>query len=815
MLTALFGTNVFAAQSLFYDFKVVAKTGDPIQPGDPRTFQSFKPNPSINDNGKVAFIGVIQSGSTKIGEGVFVGDGMPANLQFLTPSEISGNKIFTSVWINNDLDQVAAALRVSGTPHLAYAKRFTKTNPAAPYLADPAVAKANTGMHTTTINPCAPFGGYCPITFTSRIEPFDDILQDLSMNDSGEITFTGLLGSTYYLTAQSAYQNSIGPSYLAGTFPHWQPVIDTRGWVVVRAGNQSTSPILRLAPNFANNQSDIIATADADSTHGGFQQLGQSPGQTFDNGSFTGLGAVVAFFGDLDAAHAKLFTAANRDFVPLPVTSGPGIFLSVPDFNGQRHIIRVAGTVTNLQIDPGERWVLKNAITQQYEDRGQDFNSDGNYSKPDWDWEIGSFVADKRVAVSPLHPFADPTKGSYATITYIAVDTNNKKGIYTSRVNFIKNASVLGATMVGVEAPLKVIAVNDTVAGFGTVTDVDIYAPVNSTGGVTFYAATATGGGIIRADSAASILNPLLNVSRPRFDPDSPLVDYVSAGQPVLMGRQVTTISQVVMHATADVEKGSLRTLTRDSGTSVHYLVSRQGRVTQMISEADEASHAWNENNPNSSLRRETDKHSIGIEHVDDCQSVCTIVNGSNVCDCSSTTGNINDKQWLETEQRRKSALLVRDICLRNSIPMQLLTLGSAGIFQSQLAGVSGLNACINGIDASARGILSHGSVIYRKGCKVDPQNFPWDAFLTAVNRGIGIKVVNPNNLVFFAMVTDSLGRRAGIDQASGIVFTEMPGSQFTGAGLTHRRFQYHLLLMVISIYSLQVPTPAPACGSI
>ena len=81
-----------ASASPFYDYKIVAQSGQTV---GGFTFQTIKLNPSINDNGQVAFIGV-RSG----GQSVFSGDG--ATTTWLSENDNLGHKEFGSVSINNN-----------------------------------------------------------------------------------------------------------------------------------------------------------------------------------------------------------------------------------------------------------------------------------------------------------------------------------------------------------------------------------------------------------------------------------------------------------------------------------------------------------------------------------------------------------------------------------------------------------------------------------------------------------------------------------------------------------------------------------------
>src|SRR5207302_1602770 len=100
-----------------YSFSIIAQSNQ--QAGSSGfIFRSFKKNPSINDNGKVTFIGVFDQG-----EGVFLADAN-GGLQFISSSgDVAPHKSFGSVWLNNH-DQIATTFLVSGNPTVDQVRRY-------------------------------------------------------------------------------------------------------------------------------------------------------------------------------------------------------------------------------------------------------------------------------------------------------------------------------------------------------------------------------------------------------------------------------------------------------------------------------------------------------------------------------------------------------------------------------------------------------------------------------------------------------------------------------------------------------------------
>jgi hypothetical protein len=216
---------------------------------------------------------------------------------------------------------------------------------------------------------------------------------------------------------------------------------------------------------------------------------------------------------------------------------------------------------------------------------------------------------------------------------------------------------------------------------------------------------------------------------------------------------------------------------------SVHYYITRQGRVTQMVRESDVASHARVTSGPSANAG------SIGIELED-------------------ATGHLTNANWATPIQIEKAALLVRDIALRHGItgvdatsaqiPHLVASTDLAFVpaaFEREVPAATGTN---QDIEVIYPGVLAHGQLFRRTRGKTDPANFPngtdspvagtpgneiptfnWTAFMTQVNHGIGLTLNSPANL----LVTDPQGRRVGVVPGSGQVVNEIPGASFSGPG--------------------------------
>jgi hypothetical protein len=260
-----------------YTYEIIAKTGQSV---GAFTFSGMGNNVSINDSGKVAFVG--QLGSS--GEGVFIGDGStsPSNI---TVGFQSSTRVFgSSVQINNT-NQVLARDRVSGSP-------------------PPSLVRIWDGNSTSFFTTIARGG--------LPGNPYDSVFTQPSFNNNASsanpnpVVFTALRGATQYMAtpinvAAQTYNEVAMPGSL-------RPMMADTGNIVVRAGSTSASPVQLY------NQS-LGLLGEIAYAGNGFTSLGQSPGISDD-------GKIIAFTGDRG--------------------NGIGIFVSV-DRGSSHRIISVAG----------------------------------------------------------------------------------------------------------------------------------------------------------------------------------------------------------------------------------------------------------------------------------------------------------------------------------------------------------------------------------------------------------------------------------------------------------------------------------------
>ncbi len=535
-----------------------------------------------------------------------------------------------------------------------------------------------------------------------------------SLSNTGQVVFGAIASPGENPSVRRPDGSGSGLGYFAAVYDKpgttMRPLIADTGDFVYRAGN-SEQDAIRLVNTFGN--SSVIASAAY------FRELGAAPGISDD-------GRIMAFYGDLTELGAAALTA----FQPapfFPLNPGPGIFLALVS-NGATILQRIAGITGNGQLDPGERTDWRTG-----RDLGPDHNLD---VKGKADFEIRRFDADSRVAVS-----LEPNSSQRGTISYVGFDERGKKSIFTSRFKLFPDSRGL-VEAVGVEMPRLVIRANQEIGGLGTIEELSVYDPLNSQGQVSFLAESGGRQAVVRATPHFQTLYADI------YDPDSPLVQMVVAGFPSPSGRAGVVPNQIVVHATAGSESGSIGTLTSNSTTSIHYVVSRDGRVTQVIPEAEKANHAT------SNL---TNQHSIGIELVDDCRGI-TDAQGV-VIDCRPNTGYKHDPHWATDPLLRSAALLVRDIARRRpEIKLEHIPRSPVAPTES--------------------GIIGHDQVP-NSGKKDPGVYFPWSSFVPLAAPGVGAGLHSPANL----LITDSSGRRSGIDPTSGEILLEIPGTQFSGPG--------------------------------
>ena len=248
--------------SVFYDFQIIALTGQAglIGMGD---------NPSINDDGTVAFVGRLVGG-----EGVFIGDGSsnPISISFVNPQTVFGR----AVQITNSHQVVARDSR-SVAPPLTFVRVWDATSPG--------------------VNRVIARGG-------SISDPWGSVFSHPGINESGDVVFSALLGTSTFLVTE--VPEPLGR--IALTIP-LRPMIADDGRIVVKAGNQATDPIHLYDYSLATFE--VIADSSK------FSVLGNSPGISDD-------GQIVTFYGDLTLGGADVLMTTPGPGIFASIRSGGG-----------------------------------------------------------------------------------------------------------------------------------------------------------------------------------------------------------------------------------------------------------------------------------------------------------------------------------------------------------------------------------------------------------------------------------------------------------------------------------------------------------
>ncbi len=105
-------------------------------------------------------------------------------------------------------------------------------------------------------------------------------------------------------------------------------------------------------------------------------------------------------------------------------------------------------------------------------------------------------------------------------------------------------------------------------------------------------------------------------------------------------------ITHIVIHAMQGYEDGSIATFQKPHGDSAHYLISRVGRIVQMVEDKDRAFHACNAN-----------PFTLGIEHED-------MILGQPGKNCK------NNPSWFTSVQLDTSARLCAYLMHKFNVPM-------------------------------------------------------------------------------------------------------------------------------------------------
>jgi hypothetical protein len=418
----------------FYQYEIVAQTGETVDVG---TLTGFGIYPSINENGTVAFVGQVSSGSGQLlGDTLFFGAAGSSAVTTVAPNFLSTSRSFDDAVQINDNNQIAAVDEFSGSPPNFYLRIWDGNNP---------------GSETDVATATGPTSG----------RKLQAVLTEATVNIANGVAF-------------SALDHDFKPILIATSPPYSQmnqtqanaplrPMIADDGSAVFRAGNTNTSPIV-LTLNYLKS-SIVIANS------GEFSALGESPGISRD-------GVVVVFAGDLKSA-------GKWDNDP-----GPGIFAAIVANGKVQYRLRVAGfgvkkriqtqSVAKIKIrlegapwcDPGTKGCLLGGELEDLPPFGvptyayfQTFTEDGFQNSTEWE---------NRIAVTHADFGGTGIDGDTVIVSFIATPNQDdskglglfsaNQGIWTVRGDlFLDN----GKLFAHVYRPVPVIQVGDPLGTTG------------------------------------------------------------------------------------------------------------------------------------------------------------------------------------------------------------------------------------------------------------------------------------------------------------------------------------------------------------
>jgi pimeloyl-ACP methyl ester carboxylesterase len=412
-----------ANASVFYKYDIIGKTG---QAG---ITDIVGDNPSINDNGMVAF-----NGQVPAGEAIFVGDGSadPVNIN---PGGMQTSRHFGRAVQINNANKVVAQYWVSGNPFLTRVGIWDANN-------------LNQNNKCDSNNPCIAMGG-------GPGDYFATVTTHPSINNQGQVVFSAQDLTTRIALLATPIDSSgsaFNKLYMNAQNVLLRPMIADNGYIVSRLGGLSSDPIALLDYNLPAIVSPIANAAK------GFTTLGRSSGISDE-------GDIVTFYGDLSPAGAAAFNT----------TPGPGIFASIDDGSGSRKILRITGRA-------GENMSAPDGNHDGLCDPGEDCSAapvDLGLDTLGNPLVFSSFDIDSRVAVARQQLGAPGIEEDSFVISFIATPNagssgyfTNQKGIWTVRVD-VETWSGVGLVY-HIKAPMVVAQVGDTFGG-RWITDLRVY----------------------------------------------------------------------------------------------------------------------------------------------------------------------------------------------------------------------------------------------------------------------------------------------------------------------------------------------------
>jgi hypothetical protein len=399
--TLVFAFQHLAQASVFYKFDIVAQVGK-------AGLVDIKDNPSINDEGWVAF-----SGRLAGGESIFVGNGI--SMTNITPI-ISSRTFSRAVQINNANQVVGQDL----VPGPSTRIRLWDANS----LTFSIIARGGSGI----------------------FDDYDTVFSHPSVNNHGQVVFSALKGAQNVLATPASFFNEVPFSGLV------RPMIADDGRIIVKLGSLADDPILLY-------ENDMLTsfTTIADKTH--FTTLGRSPGISDD-------GRIVTFYGELNAAGAAAFhtTPGPGIFASIDVGGGSRVLQRIT--GRQVEDVGAPGGDNNGICDPGETCIQ--AAELGYDEFGAprlfaSYDIDNRVAVTNLNLGAPGIDGDSFVLVFIATPNA--ASRDNPRIPGKPLFFSQEKGVWTIRVDVQRELSGALNRVFNVNGPIPVIQINDTVGG--------------------------------------------------------------------------------------------------------------------------------------------------------------------------------------------------------------------------------------------------------------------------------------------------------------------------------------------------------------
>jgi hypothetical protein len=428
-----------------YCFEIVAQTGEPF--GQEGTIEELGWGPSINDTGNVAYTGRIrptelEPDSAK--EGIFVWN--------VETKETERRSSWVNSFYYNPVAQISyldTAFDFGEVVQINNQDRVVWRVEARDGLFGFILRLGSTPQDFKIVS--QKYYSRIDLPDLNAESPYAYLDPWVTMNNEGRVVFTGDLRLPWSGTVLSTpvdpasgghdeFDDFHTSASFAGS-PNLFPMITDNDYTLVRAGGSVEDALVLFSDE---NLASVWGIAEGPE----FTSIGSRSGVSDD-------GVAVAF-------------VANH------TTFGGGIFVELPSHSP----FKIAGIPDNGSVDPNGAFVDRNGNGQL--DQGEE--------------DLGFFATFRLGSRIGVNRTNRNSSNKY-TIAYVAKGLNGIDGLYTTWLDASNPLSLR------VTEPSLVIQLGDEIAGLsGTVSQVEIYDPVNNTGQLVFWCQTSSGSqAIVRA----------------------------------------------------------------------------------------------------------------------------------------------------------------------------------------------------------------------------------------------------------------------------------------------------------------------------